>query len=87
MSRNNSQSLVTGFELDFWGSILNKDWDLFLSHHVETGLGAHETFHSVRTGNFWAGKVVGDVKLNAQLSPVQMFKIHGAVLALRHTLS
>lgn len=42
MNRNDSPSFITGFELDDWGSILNKDMDLFLNHHVQTGLGAQQ---------------------------------------------
>lgn len=85
MSRNDSPSFITGFELDDWGSILSKDRYLFLSHHVQTGLGAQHIFYSALAGNVWSGEVVEGVKFSTQLSPVQRCETHWAVLTLHHT--
>jgi hypothetical protein len=55
MTRESAVSEVSGYRLDKLGSILSKNGELSLLHHVQIGPGAHPVSYPMTSGDKSAG--------------------------------
>jgi hypothetical protein len=55
MTRESSVGVATGYGLEGRSSIPGSLRDFFLLHRVQTGSGAHPTFHPMGTRSFFPG--------------------------------